>query len=67
MILRVSERRLAWRTLANRDAVDNIATGVVSFAPVSNQSTCVTFKLASSLRRRGLKPNRQISVRFQTP
>src|SRR2546422_7669024 len=44
MVLRVPDRRLAWRTLANRDATDNFATGVVSFAPVSDQSTCVTFK-----------------------
>jgi uncharacterized membrane protein len=48
MMLRVPERRLAWRTLANRNAADNFATGVVSFTPVSDRSTCVTFKLASS-------------------
>ena len=48
MMLRVPERRLAWRTLASRDTADNVATGVVSFAPVSTQSTYVTFKLASS-------------------
>jgi uncharacterized membrane protein len=48
MILRVSQRRLAWRTLANRRAPDHFAAGVVSFTSVSDQSTCVTLKLASS-------------------
>jgi uncharacterized membrane protein len=48
MMLRVPGRRLAWRTLADHGAADTFATGVVSFTPVSDQSTCVTFKLASS-------------------
>ncbi len=48
MMLRVPERRLAWRTLADRSAPDHFAAGVVSFAPVSDQVTCVTLKLASS-------------------
>ena len=48
MMLRVPERRLAWRTLADRNAPDHLAAGVVSFAPVSGQITCVTLKLASS-------------------
>jgi uncharacterized membrane protein len=48
MMLRVPERRLAWRTLADHRAPDHLATGVVSFASLSDQSTCVTLKLASS-------------------
>ena len=48
MMLRVPERRLAWRTLVDRNAPDHLAAGVVSFAPVSDQITCVTPKLTSS-------------------
>jgi len=48
MILLVPERRIAWRTIADHSAPDHLAAGVVSFAPLSDQSTCVTLKLASS-------------------
>jgi len=48
MMLCVPERRLAWRTLADQRAPDHFAAGVVSFAPLSDQSTCVTLKLTSS-------------------
>src|SRR2546430_13172154 len=48
MMLCVPERRLAWRTLADHRAPDHLAAGVVSFAPVSDQITCVTLKLTSS-------------------
>jgi uncharacterized membrane protein len=48
MMLCVPERRLAWRTLADHRPPDHFATGVVSFASVSDQSTCVTLKLTSS-------------------
>lgn len=48
MMLRVPERRLAWRTLADHHAPDHFAAGVVSFAALSEQSTCVTLKLTSS-------------------
>ena len=48
MMLHVPERRLAWRTLADHRAPDHFAAGVVSFAPLSDQSTCVTLKLTSS-------------------
>jgi uncharacterized membrane protein len=48
MMLRVPERRLAWRTLADHRAPDHLAAGVVSFASFSDQSTCVTLKLTSS-------------------
>jgi len=49
VMLRVRQRRLAWRTLADQRAPDHLAAGVVSFAPLSDKSTCVT---TSSLRRR---------------
>lgn len=48
MMLCVPERRLAWRTLANRHAPDHFAAGVVSFTPLLDQSTCITLKLTSS-------------------
>jgi len=48
MMLRVPERRLAWRTLADYRAPDHFAAGVVSFAALSDQITCVTLKLTSS-------------------
>jgi uncharacterized membrane protein len=48
IMLRVPERRLAWRTLADRLAPDHLAAGVVCFTPLSDQSTSVTLKLTSS-------------------
>jgi uncharacterized membrane protein len=48
VMLCVPERRLAWRTLADHRAPDHFAAGVVSFASLSNQSTCLTLKLTSS-------------------
>jgi uncharacterized membrane protein len=48
LMLCIPERRLAWRTLADRRAPDHFAAGVVSFAALSDQSTCVTLKLTSS-------------------
>jgi len=48
MILRVPERRLAWRTLADHHAPDHFAAGVVSFTPLSDQSASVTLRLTSS-------------------
>jgi uncharacterized membrane protein len=48
IMLRVPERRLAWRTLSDGHAPDHLAAGVVSFASCSDESTCVSFKLASS-------------------
>ena len=48
MMLRVPERRLAWRTMANHRAPDHFAAGVVSFASLSDRGTCVTLKLTSS-------------------
>ena len=48
VMLRVRQRRLAWRTLADQRAPDHLAAGVVSFAPLYDKSTCVTMKLTSS-------------------
>ena len=48
MMLRVPERRLAWRTLADHRAPDHFAAGVVAFTSLSDQSTCLTLKLTSS-------------------
>src|SRR5438105_5079625 len=48
IMLRVSERRLAWRTVSNGHAPDHLAAGVVSFASRPDSSTCVNFKLTSS-------------------
>ncbi len=48
IMLCVPERRLAWRTLADHQAPDHFAAGVVSFAPHSERRTCVTLKLTSS-------------------
>lgn len=48
MMLRVPERRFAWRTLAAQRAPDYLAAGVVSFTSLSDQSTRVTLKLTSS-------------------
>jgi len=48
MMLLVPERRIAWRTIANRSAPDHLAAGVVSFASRPDQSTCVNLKLTSS-------------------
>jgi uncharacterized membrane protein len=48
IMLRVPERRLAWRTISNGHAPDHLAAGVVSFASCPDRTTCVTFKLTSS-------------------
>lgn len=48
LMLCVPSRRLAWRTIANGHTPDHFAAGVVSFTPLSDQSTCVTLKLTSS-------------------
>jgi uncharacterized membrane protein len=48
MMLSVPPRRIAWRTLANKQAPNHFAAGVVSLTPLSDQSTCVTLKLTSS-------------------
>ena len=48
IMLRVSERRLAWRTVPNGQTPDHLAAGVVSFASRPDQSTSVNLKLTSS-------------------
>lgn len=48
MMLRVPERRMAWRTIADQRAPDHLAAGVVSFTALSGRATCVTLKLTSS-------------------
>jgi uncharacterized membrane protein len=48
IMLRVPERRLAWRTVSNGHAPSHLATGVVSFAAGPDETTCITFKLTSS-------------------
>ena len=48
IMLRVPERRLAWRTVANGHAPAHLATGVVSFESCSDGTTCVSLKLSSS-------------------
>jgi uncharacterized membrane protein len=48
MMLRVPERRMAWRTIADQRAPDHFAAGVVSFTSLPDQRTCITLKLASS-------------------
>lgn len=49
IMMRVPERRLAWRVLAGKPVSGCLATGVVSFASPSDQSTSVTLKVSSSL------------------
>jgi uncharacterized membrane protein len=48
MMLRVPERRMAWRTIADHRAPDHFAAGVVSFTSLSERRTRITLKLASS-------------------
>ena len=48
IMLRVPERRLAWRTIPNGHAHDYLASGVVSFASLSDHGARVTLKLSSS-------------------
>jgi uncharacterized membrane protein len=48
IMLRVPERRLAWRTVANGHAPAHLATGVVSFESCSDLATRISLKLSSS-------------------
>jgi uncharacterized membrane protein len=48
IMLRVPDRKLAWRTLADGGAPHHFAAGVVYFQSRSDQSTCITMKLTSS-------------------
>ena len=48
MMLRVQDRRLAWRTFSNGQTPAHLATGVVSFVSRPDRTTRVTFKLSST-------------------
>jgi hypothetical protein len=63
MMLRVPERRLAWRTLADNSSPGHFAAGVVSFTSLSDLRTCVTLKLTSSF---GGAVSRRISTYLQS-
>jgi uncharacterized membrane protein len=48
MMLRIPERRLAWRTVSHRQPSTHLATGVVSFHSDHDRTTRITLKLTSS-------------------
>ena len=48
MMLRVQDRRLAWRTFSNGQTPAHLATGVVSFVSRPDRTTRVIFKLSST-------------------
>jgi uncharacterized membrane protein len=48
LVLRVPERRLAWRTVSDGHTPAHLATGVVSFISGADETTRVIFKLSSS-------------------
>ena len=48
IMLRVPERRLAWRLVAGKSRCDHIATGVTSFTSQSDRSTRISLKVSSS-------------------
>ena len=48
MMLRVQDRRLAWRTFSQGRTPTHLATGVVSFLSHRDRMTRITFKLTSS-------------------
>jgi uncharacterized membrane protein len=48
MMLRIKDRKLAWRTIANGDVPAHLATGVVSFLPHGDRMTRIALKLTSS-------------------
>jgi uncharacterized membrane protein len=48
IMLRVRERRLAWRTISDGHAPVHFAAGVVSFESCPDRATTVTLKLSSS-------------------
>jgi len=47
IMLRVPERRLAWRLVAGKSRCDHVATGVMSFTSQSDRSTRVHLKVSS--------------------
>jgi uncharacterized membrane protein len=48
MMLRVQDRRLAWRTVSSGHTPAHLATGVVSFLSHRDRMTRITLKLTSS-------------------
>jgi len=48
MMLRVQDRRLAWRTISSNSTTAHVATGVVSFISYRDGMTRITLKLTSS-------------------
>ena len=48
IMLRVPERRLAWRFVSGKSRCDHVATGVASFTSQTDRSTRVNFKVSSS-------------------
>jgi uncharacterized membrane protein len=48
MMLRVQDRRLAWRTISNGHAPPHLAAGVVLFLSQPDRRTRITLKLTSS-------------------
>jgi uncharacterized membrane protein len=48
MMLRVQDRRLAWRTISNGRTPVHLASGVVSFLSQRDRTTRITLKLTSS-------------------
>jgi uncharacterized membrane protein len=49
IMLRVPERRLAWRLVTGKSRCDHIATGVVSFSSQSDGNTRVNLKISYSI------------------
>ena len=54
IMLRVPERRLAWRLVTSKSRCDHLATGVASFTSQSNRSTRVNLKVTYSIACDGL-------------
>jgi uncharacterized membrane protein len=48
IMLRIPERRLAWRLVTGKSHCDHVATGVTSFTSQSDRSTRVSLKVSSS-------------------
>jgi uncharacterized membrane protein len=48
IMLRVPERRLAWRIVARKSSSHHFATGVVSFSSQCDRSTVVTIRISAS-------------------
>ena len=49
IMLRIPERRLAWRLVTGKSQCDHVATGVTSFTSQSDRSTRVNLKVSSSM------------------